>query len=86
MPEDRSIKVTVHGPTALDKQVGGSHYKGLAIQPAEYMHKNDIGYLPGNVIKYISRYKQKNGIEDLKKAYHYIEIIAKLEYNVDLKA
>ena len=41
--------------TALDIQVGGDHYKNLAIQPAEYIHANNIGFFEGNVIKYVSR-------------------------------
>jgi hypothetical protein len=65
--------------SALDKQVAGGHYKDLAIQPAEFIYKNGIGYLEGNAIKYLCRWKHKNGIEDLKKAKHYIEILLELE-------
>jgi hypothetical protein len=54
------------------KQVGGQHYQG-AIQTWDYIVANDLGYLEGNVIKYVSRYKKKNGIEDLKKADHYLQ-------------
>ena len=57
---------------ANDKQIAGEHYK-KAIQVWDFVHSNDIGYLAGNVIKYVARYKDKNGIEDLEKAKHYIE-------------
>jgi len=65
---------------ALDKQVGGSHYN-MAIQPAEYVQKNGIGYLEGNVIKYVSRHKSKNGRQDIEKAIHYCEMILQMEYD-----
>ena len=52
----------------LDTQEGGTHYKDMKIQPAEFIHANNIGYFEGNVIKYVSRWRNKNGIEDLKKA------------------
>lgn len=58
--------------SANDKQVGGNHYK-LKIEPWDYIIANEIGYLEGNVIKYISRYKGKNGVEDLLKARHYLD-------------
>ena len=57
---------------ADDTQVGGSHYKDKAIQPWDYIIPNDLGYLEANVVKYVSRWKNKNGIEDLKKAQHYL--------------
>lgn len=60
---------------ALDKQVGGNHYKDLKIQPIEYILENGLGFLESNVVKYITRHKAKNGIEDVKKAKHYCEIL-----------
>jgi len=57
---------------ADDMQVGGNHYKDKSIQPWDYIIANDLGYLEGNVVKYVSRWKNKNGIEDLKKAQHYL--------------
>ena len=57
---------------ADDMQIGGSHYKDKSIQPWDYIIANDLGYLEGNVVKYVSRWKNKNGIEDLKKAQHYL--------------
>jgi len=64
---------------ALDKQVAGNHYKDLPIQPVEYIHANAMGYLEGNVVKYVSRWRKKNGIADLEKAKHYIELLIELE-------
>ena len=75
-----SSKVTSDGSTALQTQQGGNHYKDLAIQPVEYIHKNDIPYLEGNVIKYITRHQAKNGAEDIKKAIHYCQLILELQY------
>lgn len=66
-------------PGALDMQVGGEHYKSMSVQPAEFIHRNGIGFLEGNVIKYVCRYKAKNGMEDLKKARHYIDLLMELE-------
>ena len=62
------------------KQVGGNHYL-MPIEPVDYIMKNGLDYLHGNVIKYISRHRFKNGKEDLLKAIHYIEMIIEREYN-----
>ena len=59
----------------LDKQVGGSHYQDFAIQPLEFITKNKLSYIQGNIIKYVVRFSQKNGTEDLDKAIHYINIL-----------
>ncbi len=67
-------------PNPLRTQEGGNHYKGFEIQPAEFIHTNNIGYLEGCVIKYICRHKLKGGVEDLMKAKHYIDIIISLQY------
>lgn len=64
---------------ALDKQVAGDHYKSLAIEPVEYIHANGIGFFEGNVIKYVTRWRDKGGIADLEKAKHYIELLVELE-------
>jgi hypothetical protein len=63
----------------LETQVGGSHYKQMKIQPIEYIYANNIGYLEGNVIKYVSRWKDKGGVADLEKARHYLDILISLE-------
>ena len=65
--------------SALEKQEGGGHYKDMPIQPVEFIHANGIGYMEGNVIKYVSRWRNKNGIADLQKAKHYIELLIELE-------
>ena len=59
----------------MDKQVGGSHYKDMKIQPITFIQANGLGFCEGNAIKYLCRYKDKGGIEDLKKAKHYIELL-----------
>ena len=64
---------------ALDVQVAGTHYKQLPIQPVQYIHANKIGYFEGNVIKYVTRWRDKGGIADLEKAKHYIELLIELE-------
>jgi hypothetical protein len=58
---------------ANEQQVGGAHYAVKAIQPWDYIIANNLGYLEGNVVKYVSRWKDKGGIEDLKKAQHYLQ-------------
>jgi hypothetical protein len=65
--------------SAFKEQVGGGHYKDLVIQPAEFIHKNGIGYIEGAVIKYLCRWRNKNGIEDLKKARHYLDLLIEME-------
>jgi hypothetical protein len=63
----------------LKTQVGGSHYKTLAIEPSEYAIKNGLGFAEGNIVKYVTRYKMKGGVEDLNKAKHYIEMLIEHE-------
>ncbi len=70
---------------ALSKQISGSHYKNQKIQPIEYIHANELGFPEGNVIKYVTRHRKKDGIEDLKKAIHYLELLIDLEYNEENK-
>ena len=65
--------------SALNTQVGGSHYKNMTIQPVEFIERNNLGFCVGNVIKYVCRYKDKNGIEDLKKARHYVDLLIEIE-------
>ena len=66
--------------TALDVQVEGNHYKTMKVQPVEFIHANSVPYMEGNVIKYISRHKSKNGAADVRKALHYCQLILELEY------
>lgn len=63
----------------FDTQVGGNHYKNLAIQPVEYIFKNNIGYFEGCVIKYVTRWKNKGGVQDLEKAKHFLELLIDLQ-------
>lgn len=64
---------------ATDKQIGGAHYKECSIQPVEYIHANDLNFFEGNVVKYITRWRKKDGITDLEKAKHYIDLLIELE-------
>jgi len=63
---------------ALTKQVGGSHYKDKGIQPIIYIHANELGFCEGNVVKYVTRWRDKNGVADLRKAIHYLELLIEL--------
>lgn len=67
---------------ALDDQVGGNHYKKYSIQPVEYSMANNLNYCQANVVKYTTRYRDKGGVEDLKKAQHYLQLLMQLEYDV----
>ena len=64
----------------LNTQEGGGHYKSYPIQPVEFAMKNKLDPCQANVIKYVVRFRQKGGIEDLRKARHYIELLAQFEY------
>lgn len=72
------IRVTMTS-NPLEKQVGGKHYKEYKIQPIEYIYANDIPFIEGCIVKYATRWREKNGIEDLKKIIHYTELLIKLE-------
>ena len=65
--------------SALELQEGGGHYKEMVVQPVEFIQMNNIPYIEGNVIKYVCRWRKKNGIEDLKKAKHYLELLIAFE-------
>lgn len=67
------------GTDPMSIQVGGGHYKSMAIQPIEYITKNNLPYCEANVIKYISRWRDKGGKKDLEKAKHYIDLLIQLE-------
>lgn len=79
LPASDGCTTPVPQKGALDVQVGGGHYKDMAIQPVEYIHKNKIGFIEGAVIKYVSRWRSKNGIQDLEKARHFIDLLIELE-------
>ena len=65
--------------SALKKQVEGGHYKGYTIQPIEYIHANGIPFAEGSVIKYVTRWRDKGGVNDLRKAIHFLELLIELE-------
>jgi len=68
---------------ASAKQVGGNHYAKLAIQPERFIYENGIGFHEGNAIKYLVRWREKGGVQDLDKAIHFIEL---LKANVEREA
>lgn len=72
--------------SANDVQHGGTHYKGKAIEPWDYIVANNIGFLDGNAIKYLTRWREKGGIEDLKKAMHYVQKLIEVESAKGAKA
>lgn len=65
--------------TANARQVAGNHYKGKAIQPWDYIAGNGLGYFEGNVVKYVSRWRDKGGVADLEKARHYLDKLIEIE-------
>jgi hypothetical protein len=73
------VRCTTTEEKPLHYQVAGDHYKDMPIQPVEYIHANALGYLEGNVVKYISRWRKKGGLADLQKAKHYVELLIELE-------
>ena len=66
--------------SALQTQQGGTHYKDLKIQPIEYIHANGLDFFQGNIVKYATRHKDKNGVEDLRKVIHYAQLAIELQY------
>ena len=67
---------------ASEIQVGGSHYKDMPMQPVDFIVANGIPFLEGNVIKYVCRHLHKGGVEDLRKARHYIDLVLEKVYEV----
>jgi len=65
--------------SALDSQVAGDHYRKMAIQPVTFIHANGIGFCEGSAIAYLCRWRDKNGIEDLEKAIHFIQLLIEAE-------
>jgi len=81
---DNTNEVKITKPKAIDKQVGGDHYKSMKIQPLEFIEANDLSFCLANAVKYICRHKKKNdgknGLEDIEKAIHYLELHKELHY------
>lgn len=77
--EMRVIMKEEEKQTPLQRQTGGTHYKNMVIQPAEYAEKNGLSLLEGNVVKYISRWKLKGQpLQDLEKAKHCIDLLIEI--------
>jgi len=70
------------GSSALDTQVGGDHYKGLKIQPIEYILANDLNYCEANIVKYITRHATKGGATDVNKVIHYAQLLLETKYGI----
>lgn len=70
---------------SLDIQVSGNHYKNRSIQPVEYIHYNGLNFCEGNVVKYVTRWRDKNGLADLTKSKHYVELLYDLSAEEDRK-
>lgn len=66
-----------------ERQVGGNHYRSMEIQPSEFIYRNELNWLQGNAIKYICRHHAKDGLDDLLKAKHYIDLLIEWEYGDD---
>ena len=79
--ESLEMKVPAVDSAPLKQQVGGDHYKNLAIQPIEYCYRNNLGAIEGSVIKYVTRHKSKGGRTDIEKAIHLLNILLELEYD-----
>ena len=65
---------------ATDKQIAGSHYKKLKLQPVEFCQVNELNCCESAVIKYVCRHRDKNKKEDLRKAIHYLQLLIEIEY------
>lgn len=65
--------------SAKDYQVGGDHYKSNGIQPIDYIMKNGLGFCEGNIVKYVTRWRSKGGVDDLRKARQYIDFLIEAE-------
>ena len=63
-----------------EKQVGGSHYKSMVMQPSEFINKNRLPFAEGSAIKYICRHAAKGKEQDIEKAIHYLEMILERDY------
>lgn len=64
--------MTTTPQSANDIQIAGDHYRSKPVQPWDYIAANDLGYFEGNIVKYVSRWREKGGIDDLRKAQHYL--------------
>ena len=63
-------------------RISPEHYSKFKIEPFDFIHENGLGFAEGNVIKYVCRWREKNGVEDLEKAVRYLQLLivyAKIE-------
>lgn len=65
-----------------NNQIGGDHYRQKKFQPIEYIMENELGYCEGNVVKYVSRWRDKGGVQDLMKARQYLDFL--IEKNTEI--
>lgn len=79
LKEEMAVMEAQTSKSALETQVGGNHYKDLKIQPIEFIYANNIPFCEANAIKYLCRWRNKNGKQDLLKARHYIDLLIQLE-------
>jgi len=79
MPSKEMFKGVAYD--SLDKQIDGDHYKGMKIQPAQFINENQLLFAEGNAIKYICRHKLKGKRKDIEKAIHYLEMILERDYD-----
>jgi hypothetical protein len=68
------------------KQIGGSHYRTMKIQPSIFINENKLMFAEGNAIKYICRHNLKGKKEDILKAIHYLEMVIERDYNENKKS
>lgn len=66
--------------SALNEQIAGDHYREMRIQPVKFIHANNIPFMEGCVIKYVTRHRSKNGEQDIRKAIHFLELLLEMEY------
>jgi hypothetical protein len=77
----KKINLKKEAKIATDRQVGGDHYKTCKIQPVDYIVENNLTFLEGNVVKYITRHRRKGeGARDIEKVIHYCELILEKDY------
>jgi len=78
--KETELPIKQETTSALATQAGGNHYKIMGIQPVEYIQANNLDYFEGNVVKYVTRHKNKGKEQDIKKAIHYLQLILELQY------
>lgn len=70
-------------PSAFDTQVGGDHYKTMPIQPMEFSMANGLDACQHTIVKYVTRFREKGGVQDLEKAKHVIDMLIEFEQRDD---